>query len=84
MVKFFTSTGWRKPTTDEIVSRQPAGVGGRGGGGGSGGHGSAPGGSVTIHVNGAGELPEVLAQKVQRQITKDWNHRAHDLEPELV
>ncbi len=80
----FTSTGWRKPTTDEIVSRQPAGVGGRGGGGGSGGHGSAPGGSVTIHVNGAGELPEVLAQKVQRQITKDWNHRAHDLEPELV
>ena len=80
----FTSTGWRKPTTDEIVSRQPAGVGGRGGGIGSGGHGSAPGGPVTIHVNGAGELPDVLAQKVQMRITKDWNHRSHDLEPELT
>ncbi|MRI56774.1 hypothetical protein D8770_22840 [Methylobacterium sp. DB1607] len=80
----FTSTGWRKPTTDEIVSRQPPGVGGRGGGGGSGGHGSAPGGPVTIHVNGAGELPDVLAQKIQMRVTKDWNHRAHDLEPELT
>lgn len=65
-------------------TRQGGEAGGQGGGSGT----STPStsGSITIHqvIHGAGENPQVLAGKIQRNITEAWNFRAHDLEPELT
>lgn len=76
----------QKPSTDDIVRSVPAGGGGRfnGGVGGAGSGRPVQGGPVTINVHGAGENPQELANKVQRKMTEDWNHRTHDLEPELT
>jgi len=94
-----TSTGWQKGVTamnadavrgvpakrvDDAMGRvplpprRPAGLGGGGAGGGPGG------GSTVIHVNGAGENPEAVAQKVENRLSDRWNHYHSSLEPELV
>lgn len=66
-----------KPSTDEIVSRVPAGVGR--GGGSAGAVGGGGGGGFTVHqvIHGAGENPEVLAQKAQRHFEKASRHSAY-------
>lgn len=93
----FSSTGWKpglggnaaaftgvpdsSPAQKAIqkVPMPPKRPGGLGGGAGG-------GGGVTImqHIHGAGSSPEEVANLAQRKITEDWNHRSHDLEPELT
>ncbi len=50
------------------------------------GWGRGAGGNVHItqHIHGSGNTPEQVANLAQRKITEDWNHRSHDLEPELT
>ncbi|WP_187275091.1 phage tail tip lysozyme, partial [Methylobacterium sp. WL120] len=91
-----TSSGWKKAGSEGAAAGVPLGspaeraaagvpmpsAGSPGAAGKAGGGGR--GGPVNIHVNGAGENPEALANKVQRRVTEAWNHRSHDLEPELT
>lgn len=57
--------------------RRPAGVGtGAGGGGGQ--------VNITQHIQGGQNSPQEIANLSQRQITKDWNHRSHDVEFDMA
>ncbi|KQO73452.1 phage tail tape measure protein [Methylobacterium sp. Leaf89] len=60
-----------------MSTRRPAGVGTGGGGG---------GGTVNINqtINGGQNTPQEIANLSQRQITKDWNHRSHDVEFDMA
>ena len=59
-----------KPTTDQIVSSVPAGVGRGAGGAGAGGGGGGNTFNVSQTIHGAGESPEVLANKAQKAFEK--------------
>jgi hypothetical protein len=57
--------------------RRPAGVGGAGG--------SAGGGvQIVQNIHGGQNNPQEIANLSQRQITKDWNHRSHDVEFDMA
>ncbi len=71
-----------KPSTDEIVGNMPSGIGRNGGG--SGGGNGAKSITITQHISGGNQSPTEIANLAQRKITEDWNHRSHDLEPELT
>ncbi len=89
------STGWEKadprniaraaegvPSAERAIQnvplppRRPQSLG-DGAGGGNAVH-------VTQHIHGYDKSPAQIAALAQRKITEDWNHRAHDLEPELT
>ncbi|WP_298952017.1 peptidoglycan DD-metalloendopeptidase family protein [uncultured Methylobacterium sp.] len=67
------------PRKDRAISRVPlpprreAGAGG-----------GAGGVSIVQHIHGAGQSPEEVANLAQRKISMDWNHRSHELEPEVT
>lgn len=76
------STGWRKPSTEDIVNRTPPGINGRGGMGGR------SGGQMVIHnamtIHGGDKSPAEIANLAQRKITEDWNHRGQTLGRGLI
>ncbi|WP_027174423.1 phage tail tape measure protein [Methylobacterium sp. 10] len=39
--------------------------------------------NITQNIHGGVNNPQQIANLAQRKITEDWNHRSHDLEPEL-
>jgi|GEM_PF-2862606 len=60
-----------------LPPQRPAGLGGSGGQG-------AGGVVVHNHINGWEKSPKEIADMAQKATTEAWNHRAHDLEPELT